>query len=188
MNDKDIKKYFYNKKNRLILSIVSLVSAITLFILKDINKFFILISFLLANATIMLFIKYSITSIKIKRFDKNYFKDVIFNDLRKGTTENYSKYKIIFTDEYLISLQDLRVVYYKDIIWAYPYTINYGGIVNLTVKTNNKKTYYVAESSGNPDNYYMINEFIKIIKKKNKSLLVGFNDENKKKYKKLINK
>ena len=188
MDNKSLEKYFCKKKSDLIISIVTLVIAIILLILKNLNNLLIFFSFLSLNIFIIFFIKYQTGSSKIKKFDKNYFRDVILEDLKKKTTKNYSAYRIIFTDEYLISLKDLKVVYYKDIVWAYPYTMNYGGLVTLVIKLKNKKTYDVAVSTGNADNYYMINEFIKIIKKKNTKVLVGFNNENKKKFKDIKNK
>ena len=132
-------------------------------------------------------VKFLISHTKTSNFNKHFYLDKVISDIKEESTENYSSYQIILTDKYLISLKDLRIIYYKDIVWAYPYTINDGGIVTLQVALNNKKKYDVALSNrGHIINYQMINEIIKIIKKKNNKIITGYSKENKKKYESII--
>jgi len=186
MNDKEINKYFKsNKLYRNVLIIFALLT-IALYFLKSVNKIFIGLSFIMFNMSILYLVKFLISHTKTSNFNKHFYLDKVISDIKEESTENYSAYQIILTNKYLISLKDLKIIYYKDILWAYPYTFNDGGLVTLQVALNNKKKYDVALSNGHSDNYYMINEIIKKIKKKNNKIITGYSKENKKKYESII--
>lgn len=186
MSDKEINKYFKSNKLYRNILIIFVLLTIVLYLLKSVNKIFIGLSFIMLNLSIIYLIKFLISYTKASNFNKHFYLDKVISDIKEESTKNYSSYQIILTDKYLISLRDLRIIYYKDIVWAYPYTFNDGAIVTLQVALNNKKKYDVALSNGHYDNYYMINEILKIIKNKNKKIIIGFNKENKKKYESII--
>ena len=68
------------------------------------------------NMSIIYLVKFLISHIKTSNFNKHFYLDKVISDIKEESTENYSSYQIILTDKYLISLKDLKIIYYKDIL------------------------------------------------------------------------
>ena len=196
MNDKEIKKYFCISKSYIITLLTSLLISVILFVLKDYNKYFLFISFISFFIFMIYMIKFLIKFIIIKKFDKKYYRDKILVDIRKASIlkyinkNNYFSPGMILTDKYLISLFNLRVIYYSDIVWIYGNSVLYpnsqNSPISLIVALENGKSYCVYECYGKIDNSDTINDIINYIKERNKKVITGFSKENKKKYNDII--
>lgn len=136
--------------------------------------------------SITLLITYIVTIVNFKKVYKNYEKDDIEAELEKTTTVAYKKENIYLTDRYIIStLMGLKVVEYKDLVWIYNEKRKYNGITIgrfLLAYKNNNKQIQLASAKKNEE---ILNEVIIKIAEKNPEVMIGFTNENIKRYKEI---
>lgn len=136
--------------------------------------------------SVILLITYIVTLVNFKKVYKNYEKEDIESELDKTTTIVYKKENIYLTDKYIIStLMGLHIVEYKDLVWIYNERRKYNGVTIgrflLAYKNNNKKL-QLASSKKNEE---ILNEIIVKIQEKNPEIMIGFTNENIKRYKEI---
>ncbi len=105
-------------------------------------------------------------------------------ELRKLKNNPFIRLKIYLTRKYIVSrIGGLKVIDYKDIIWAYSDIIYVNGIPSsktLTVCTKDKKKIAIVTSQYNNKE---IDEVLTAIKDKNNQIRIGYTEENRKFFK-----
>ena len=129
---------------------------------------------------------------KFKKMWKHYSErewDRISKELESDEVKVYKKSRLYLTEHYIVGLNHgLTVVPYEDLAWVYPYQLKQYGITtsrSLVLWTKKRERYTVASLEGIMKSKAMMEEVIDFIVSKNPSLLVGFNDENRKRAKDL---
>ncbi len=129
---------------------------------------------------------------KFKKMWKHYSErewNRIFKELESEDVKTYKKSRLYLTENYIVGLNHgLTVVPYEDLAWVYPYQLKQYGITtsrSLVLWTKKKERYTVASLEGIMKSKAMMEEVMDFIVTKNPALLVGFNDENRKRAKDL---
>ena len=108
--------------------------------------------------------------------------------LSSPMTLNYSKSEVYLTNDYIISTaKGIDFYIYEDLAWMYLHKQYYNGILTHMYllgfsKYKNKKQ--ILAYSRKDEN--SLNEIVTKILEKNPNILIGFNKENKQKYKEII--
>ena len=112
--------------------------------------------------------------------------DLYIRSIDEIESPEFETNKAILTKNYLVYAESgLNIIPYTDITWIYPHVFRYNGVPNHSVAyyiKGSKKmhliSYGLKEST--------VNEVLYFIKDKNKDVLFGYTDENKKLYKEMI--
>ena len=118
--------------------------------------------------------------IKIVGNDVNHIKNV----LRKKEKDSLVICNTSNEKDYLVDMtNNIVILNYLDILWAYPYEQRYNGmLINkcLKIVDKNNKRYEIASTKlldKNKDE--ILQEILEALQEKNKDIILGFNKENK---------
>lgn len=138
----------------------------------------------------VLLILYIIRIILNKSTLKKYDKEDLEYELSKPSTIEYKKANIYLTDKYIISkVYGLTVVEYNELVWLYNLKRKYNGIpVGIYLMAlDSKKIYQIAKINTSIKNEELLIEIMNKIKDKNPSIMLGYTEENRQKYKEIKN-
>lgn len=133
-----------------------------------------------------------ITYIVIILKNKKTFKNIPQEELAKIDSEisqmsnsEYVDMKFYLLKDYVADLaNNIVIVKYSDIVWAYPYEQRYNGLlVNKCIKLvdKNNKMYDVANTKVlNKNKDEIIQEILRKLEEKNSNIILGFTNENRK--------
>lgn len=106
-------------------------------------------------------------------------------------TNPYSKMKLYFLNDYIVDISNnIVILRYTDILWAYPYEYRYNGLLinkNIKIIDNKNKMHEIANTKFLDKNKDLIlQEILKKLHDKDADIILGYNKENKKKFKKKL--
>ena len=153
-----------------------------------------------ATLSFIFFLIVIITYIVIIVLNKKTFKKISSDELAiidaeisNMNSSEYSNMKFYLLKDYLVDLaNNVVIIKYSDILWAYPYEQRYNGLlINKCIKIvdiNNKKHDIGNTKILNKNKDEIINNIINRLKEKNPNIIVGYNKENRKIIKEKIKK
>ena len=143
---------------------------------------------------LLTFIIYLIIVIKNKKMFNSISNELLANidaELSQMANSKYSKMNFFMLNDYIVDFNNnIVIVKYSDILWAYPFEQRYNGLlINKYIKIidNKNKTYQVASTKvldKNKDE--TLEDILNKLKEKNNDIIIGFNKENKKKIKEKV--
>ncbi|MBQ8472855.1 MAG: hypothetical protein IJ501_05075 [Bacilli bacterium] len=103
-------------------------------------------------------------------------------------TNPYSKMKLYLLNDYIVDTSNnIVILRYTDILWAYPYEYRYNGLLvnkNIKVINNKNKIYEIANTKFLDKNKDLtLQEILNKLAEKDLDIILGYNKENKKKFK-----
>lgn len=135
-------------------------------------------------ASSIVFITFIIQKVKSSKIDKTRIEEAK-EELRSTNVKGYSKQKIYLTNKYVVSnYSGLQIYEYNEILWIYNLISYYRGIAtgkSLMAGTTNKKK--VAIGYSRDINNQTLEEIMSKIAEKNKTVRIGYTDENQKYFK-----
>ena len=137
---------------------------------------------------------YLIILIKNKLFFKNIEDNELAHidaELSQLNNSPYCNMYFFILKKYLVDMyNNIVILNYEDIVWAYPFEQRYNGLlINKYIKivTKDNKRYEVANTKLlEKKKDEILEEILYKIKEKNKNIIIGYNKENKKKAKNAI--
>ena len=138
------------------------------------------------------FVIITITYVVIIIKNKKTFKNISNEELAKIDSEisqmsnsEYANMKFYLLKDYVVDLtNNIVIVKYSDIIWAYPFEQRYNGLlVNKCIKLvdKNNKMYDVSNTKVlNKNKDEVIQEILRKLQEKNSEIILGFTNENRK--------
>ena len=137
---------------------------------------------------IIVIVIYIVIIIMNKKIFKKIRPDELANidaELSMMNTSEYANMKFYLLKEYVVDLtNNVVILKYSDIIWAYPYEQRYNGLlINKCIKVidKNNKRHDIANTKfldKNKDE--ILNNILNNLKEKNPDIIIGFTNENKK--------
>ncbi len=137
---------------------------------------------------LIIIITYIVIIIKNKKTLKNISHEElerISGEIYQMKESKYEKMKFYLLKDYVVDMQNnIVIIKYSDILWAYPYEQRYNGLViNKCIKIidKNNKMYDVANTKlldKNKDE--ILQEILRELNAKNQEIILGYNNENRK--------
>ncbi|MBR3660397.1 MAG: hypothetical protein IKN63_00645 [Bacilli bacterium] len=151
-------------------------------------------AFLLGFFGLLIITIYIVIIIKNKRTFKNIKEIELANidaELSGMESSEYANMKFYLLKDYVVDMgNNVIILRYNDILWAYPYEQRYNGLlINKCIKLtdiNNKKYDVASTKLLNKKKDEVLQEILQKLKEKNKDIIIGFNKENKKQVKEKI--
>ena len=137
---------------------------------------------------------YLVRALKTRKILKKYsMADLIKidNEVKNLKNTPYDKMRLYLTSDYVVdSSNNIIIISYEDIVWAYKYEYRYSGVTvnkNIKVLTKDNKYYTICNTNLiKNDKEEVLNEVLKKIEKQNSKILIGLSPENEKKAKEKI--
>ena len=144
----------------------------------------IVLAFFAFICAIFIFIAFILQKVKASKIDKVRMEEAK-EELRSTSVKVYSKQKMYLTDKYIVSnYGGLHIYEYSEVLWLYNLINYYRGIAtgkSLMAGLTNKKK--VAIGYSRDVNNQTLEEIMDKILEKNKTVRIGFTDENQKYFK-----
>ena len=151
-------------------------------------------AFLTGFFFVIMIITYIVIIIKNKKTLKNITNEEIAkidSEISQMSSSEYNDMKFYLLKDYLVDLSNnIVILKYSDIIWAYPFEQRYNGLlVNKCIKIvdRNNKVYNVSNTKVlNKNKDEIIEDILRKLKEKNADIILGFTSDNRKLVKQII--
>lgn len=152
------------------------------------------LTFILFLIFVIIYLNLFIKNKKVlKKFTQSELEQINIEIGNQKSNNPYEKMKLNLLKNYIVdTANNIVILEYKDIIWAYAYEYRYNGLlINKCIKimTKDKKIYDISNTKFlDKKKDEVIEEILSMLKEKNSDVLLGYNKENRKtikeKYKK----